>query len=173
MYLIVAKYSDDAERKRIDYLFEKWKERIKITKPEGMVVLLDGVEERGLAEILEDLLSRVKEDKITLYKLEHVTTQIEKNEKELRASISGDEKTIGRLLNFLLARYKGVLKRESPQPREKVYEVYTRKGMAEVSLRLKESPGKVDIRVRIAGYGEVVDLLHNKLGEEMKYLEEA
>ena len=41
MYLITAKYTSDSERKRIEYILEKRKDRMKIVKPEGTVAIVN------------------------------------------------------------------------------------------------------------------------------------
>lgn len=171
MYLLIAKYSDDAGRKRIEYLLDRWRGKINISKPDGIAILLDGLGEGDITELLEDVLTRVSKDDLTLFSLDQISTDVERSEKELRSTLSGDERSVGRLVNLIMARYKGILKTESSKPIEKVYEIQSRKGRAEVSIRLRETSGMVHVWTKIMGYGEVVDFIHSRLSEEMKYLE--
>ena len=171
MYLIVARYSDDAERKRIDYLLEKWKQRLKVFKPEGTAILLDGVREEEAMVVVQDLLGKVSEEKVSFYRVEPLTIETQAEQRELEASIKGDRKSVERLVNFLLARYRGVLRGESALGR--TYEVYTRRGRAEVVVSFHEREQSVDLRIRIIGHREVADALHQKLQGELKYLKEA
>lgn len=171
MYLIVAQYSDDAQRKRIEYTFERWKDRARIFKPNGITVMVDGAD--NMDELWEDLLSRATRENAHLYELKECKEGVERREREIQADVHGDQATAERLLNFVMAKHKGYLERESRQPPAKVYHIHTRKGTAEVSAVLKEESGRTNIRVKIGGYGEVVDFLHGKLSDEIKYLEEA
>jgi hypothetical protein len=70
-----------------------------------------------------------------------------------------------------MARQKAVLKLQLTSPRQKIYEVITRKGKAEISISLNSGNNGLDATCRISGYGETVDFLYGKLTEEFKLLE--
>jgi hypothetical protein len=168
MHLIIAKYSNDAERKRIEYVLDKWKESLRITKPEGIITIVEGGEIEGL---LEDLYSRTTKSNITLYKIEKQTVEVERAECELRLKLNDKKETIEKLVSFVMAKQKAVLIRETKQPFERVYEVITKKGRAEISALLRDEGEAVVLRMRIAGYGDVVEFMKNRLGDELRYME--
>jgi len=168
MYLITAKYTSDSDRKRIEYALEKWKERMKITKPEGIVAIVNGGD---VEELIEELYSRTEKDNITLYHIEKAHLEVAEAEKEIKLKIGEKMETAEKLLDFIMAKQKAILKLELAEPREKVYEVYTKKGKAEISVGLHGGETSVNLHLRITGYGEAVDFLYRKLAEELKLLE--
>ena len=168
MHLIIAKYSDDPERKRIEYILDKWKEQLRITKPEGIVSIVDGEE---LEELVADLYSRTSRGNITVYRLEEESVDIKKGEGEIRLKVSEKRETLEKLVGFVMAKQKAILKRETKEPFERIYEVTTKKGKAEVSIALRDEGPTTNMRVRITGYGDVVDLLKSRLSDELSYLE--
>ena len=52
MFLLILDYESDAERKRIDYAIERWQSKLKISKPKGTIIVLDGKQ-----EIIDDICS--------------------------------------------------------------------------------------------------------------------
>ena len=168
MYLITAKYTSDSERKRIEYILEKWRNKMNITKPEGVTAI---VAEGNIDELILDLYSRTEKDNVALYSIKKVELDVAQVEKILRLKLSEKRETVEKLLDFIMARQKAILKLELSEPREKVYEVYTKKGKAEISMGLRGDEAAVDLQLRVSGYGEAVDLLYRKLAEELKLLE--
>ena len=167
MYLIVASYENDAERKRIEYIMEKWRGRIGISKPDGIITFVDTGD---IGELVEELYSRVSaRENIKLYNIEEIEPDINELEKEITRQIAEKQETVEKLLDFIMARQKAVLKISDPI--EKVYEIYTKKGKAEISTSLRETDSYVTLHLRISGYGEVVDHLYNKLSDELRLLE--
>jgi hypothetical protein len=168
MHLIIAKYDSDAERKRIEYVLDKWKETLRITKPEGIISIVEGEE---LESLLEDLYSRTTKRNVTLYKVEKQTVDLESTEGEIKIKFNDKKETIEKLVSFIMARQKAVLKRETKEPFERVYEVITKKGRAEISLLLVGEGQAFNLLLRITGYGEVVQFVKSRLEEEFRYAE--
>jgi hypothetical protein len=168
MYLITAKYTSDSERKRIEYALEKWKDRMKITKPEGMVAI---VNDGDIKELIVELYSRTERDNVALYHIEEAHVDVAEGAKEIKLKLDENRETAEKLLDFIMARQKAILKLELSEPRRKIYEVFTKKGKAEISISLRGGNAGVDIVLRISGYGETVAFLHDKLAEELKLLE--
>jgi len=167
MHLIIAKYSSDPERKRIEYILDKWKEKLKITKPEGIISTIDG---EGLEEFIEELYSRTSRNNIVLYRVEKVTVDVEKSERDIRLKLHESKETVEKIIGFVMAKQKAILKRETKKPFEKVYELTTKKGKAEISVALRDEDKSVSLRLRITGYGEVVEFVNSRLSEELRYL---
>ena len=70
MYLIIAKYTDDAERKRIEYILEKWKDKLNVTKPDGIVAITSG-SDSGIYSLAEELYAKTSKDRVTLYRIDN------------------------------------------------------------------------------------------------------
>ena len=166
MYLITTKYTSDAERKRIEYVLEKWRDRMKIFKPDGVIAIADG---ENIEELIEDLYSRTeKERNVSLYRIERLQLDIDEVKREISVKLNEKKETAEKLIAFIMARNKAVLR--IPGPNENIYEVYTKKGKAEITINLRESDGGVNLRLRVSGYGEVVDFFYQRLAEELKVL---
>jgi len=168
MYLITAKYTSDSERKRIEYALEKWKDRMKITKPEGIMAI---VNDNDIKELIVELYSRTERENVAVYCVEEAHFDVAEGKKEIRLKLDENRETAEKLLDFIMARQRAILKLELPEPRQKIYEVLTRKGKAEIMISLHGGNNGVDVFIRISGYGEAVDFLHDKLAEELKLLE--
>lgn len=169
MYLITAKYASDPERKRIEYILDKWRSKVNITRPEGITVIVDADE---IGDLILELYSRTeKKDNIAFYNMERAEMDVERGERKIRLKLREKKETVEKLLSFIMARQRAILKMELAEPSEKRYEVYSKKGRAEISIGLHESETGVDLSVRISGYGEAVNLLYRKLSDELKLLE--
>lgn len=168
MYLITAKYTSDSERKRIEYALEKWRERMKIVKPEGMIAI---VNDGDIKELLIELYSRTERDNVALYHIEETHFEVAEAEKEIKIKLNENRETAEKLLDFIMARQKAILKLQLSEARQKIYEVYTKKGKVEITMSLHGDNNGVDVVLRISGYGEAVDFIHGRLAEELKLLE--
>ena len=173
MYLISIKYENDAERKRLEYVFEKWADKLNISKPEGMVAIIS---EKGdvasVRDFIKDLLSRasrVSSENFSIFKLEPTSLDIEKGEKEFNLDIHENRDTIEKFINFIMAKQKAVIKSVSDKPFIRYYEVTTKKGTAEIRVILHEKKEMINVHIKISGYGEVAEFIHDKLKEELKY----
>ena len=164
MYLIVAKYTDDAERKRIDYAIERWKTVAGVEKPDGVPILF---KDEKVEDFVEDLYSRLSRENVSVYSLNDVSFEIEKEEISIETTLEGDLETIRKFLGFIMAKQKGVLITETES--ERIYEVSTRKGKADVSINLSAG-GRV--RILISGYGDALGLIREKIESEIRYFKE-
>jgi len=164
MYLIVARYTDDAQRKRIDYAIERWKVVAGVDKPDGVPILFKG---ENVEDFVEDLYSRLSRENVSVYSLNDVSFEIEKEELSIENTLEGDLETIRKFLGFIMAKLRGVLITETEF--ERTYEVSTRKGKANVAINLMDG-GKV--RILISGYGDALVLIREKIESEIKYFKE-
>ena len=173
MYLISIKYDNDAERKRLEYVFEKWTEKLKIKKLDSMAAIIN---EDGDAASVEDFVrelysrsSPASTDSLTIYKIEPAKLGIEKETKELSLDLPEKRETVEKLLGYIMARQKAAVK-PTGVPSITNYEVTTKKGTAEIMVMLKEKPDSINVRIKISGYGEVVDFIYGRLNEELKFI---
>jgi hypothetical protein len=169
VYLILAKYSDEAERKRIEYAMERWGKEMKLGRPDGVPIIVDEDNEKVM-EFLDDLYSRTSRDKVKIYDLSQSSFEVEEKEEHLRAELEGSLETVEKFIGFILAKLNAFFKRAIPSG--KLYQVSTKKGRAEISTRLLAGNKNVTVDIRISGYGDAPGLISNKINNELKYYKE-
>jgi len=164
--LIVVDYDKDAERKRIDYLIERGSNRGNIEKIRKMAIIAD-IED--MDEFVKDIMSRLEgnpEEKVRIYKIEEVKKTISSKKTTLNYEISDKKEAVEGFLKYLMIKIGASY--ECSVNDTKKYEVYTKKGSCSISIKLKEKGNKLIITFEIEGYGESVDLIKNKIDNDMK-----
>lgn len=164
-YIIFVSYESDAERKRIDYLLDKWSSRTKIRKPKGFVFFIDT---ENPQEFLEELFSKLEgdaEEKVEIYKVKGVVKKVEAKRKNLEYTINEEKKVVEKFMEYLLSKLNASYSYSDALA--KVYDIYTRKGRGIVKVILRGNH-KTDIVLEIEGYGDVVDFLAEKIDEELR-----
>lgn len=164
-YVIFVTYDNDAERKRIDYLLDKWSSQATIKKPRGMVFYIETDEPQ---EFLEELFSRLEGNagkKIEVYSAKRVETRIKAKRRTLEYTIDEEGKVVERFIDYLLSKMNAGYSRS--ENGSKVYSVYTRKGRATIRVTI-EGNGRTKVTMEIEGYGDAVDFLAERIYEELK-----
>ncbi|MDP2846252.1 MAG: hypothetical protein Q8N79_09335 [Candidatus Methanoperedens sp.] len=169
VYLIVAKYSDDAERKRIEYAIERWGDVMKLGRPDGVPIIIHD-ESGKVMDFLDDLYSRTSKDKVKIYNLSEASFEIEETGKHIKVELEGSLETVEKLVAVVAAKQNAIFKDEILS--RKRYEVSTKKGRAEILTYLKPLDNKVVVDIMIKGYGEAPELVYNKISNELKYFKE-
>ena len=171
-YIIIVDYESDAERKRIDYVIERWVDKLKISKPKGTIILVNG-ESRWLQSFLEDLYSRLEvsssrdlTEKIKVFRAGEYTPEIEENRVSLVYTSKGNIETIKKFLEYLMARINASYEYSTGYSR--VYRAYTKKGWAKIEVGFKDKGEENEVIINIEGYGDVVDFISNKIDKDMK-----
>ncbi len=175
-YLIISKFDDDAERKRIEYVIDKWRDRVRIDPPEteGMMTVVRG-ELEDIEGFVEELRAKTsREDNVHTYELNRQElASKERQALPLKVRIKGSRDSAERLLSFIMAKQKAIIlpgqDRNAP---ETAYQVVSRKGRARVTIELAQQDGYISATLRITGFGAVVELLERRLKEEIGYLQE-
>lgn len=169
-HLLVLNYDSDAERKRFDYGIERWKNKIKIKKPKGALVILDG-DDSEINNFVEDIFSRIElkpdenpSDKVNIYKLEEYRPEVEKRKKRLSYETTVDDKTVNKFVDYLMAKINASYEYTSGST--KIYTAYTKKGQARLEYNIRKEEATT-VTVIIEGYGEVVDFVAKKVDDEI------
>ena len=159
-------YGTDAERKRIDYAIERWQDKLKIKKPKGTILVIDGKQER-IDEFVEDISARVEnsEEKVKIYKIKSYTPEIEKHIRKISYQTTEQKDFIEKFVNYLMAKLSASY--EYGSKIGKVYKVYTKKGQAKLDIALQSKEEGTNITIAIDGYGDVVDFISDKIDNEM------
>lgn len=172
MHLFIMEYETDAERKRIDYAIERWKDKIKIIKPRGTIIIVEG-DRKKLDNFIEDMHARLEksEKKLVVYEVKDYQHKVEKNIKKLLYETEEDINFIKKFLDYLMVKLNAGY--EYRTKLGKVYRVYTKKGQAKIEVSVQDKNDKCIITIRVEGYGAVVDFLSNKIDSEIRvFLEE-
>ncbi|MFB6151304.1 MAG: hypothetical protein ABEJ40_05805 [Haloarculaceae archaeon] len=145
-YLFVVDYEDDAERKRVEYLFNNWDDG-DVEKPSGLVRVADGVDHD---ELYEDLVGKVPADQVASYRLEPVEPDVTTERYTVEQSVDAQADAVESFVEYMLSKKKAVL--QSAARNE--YEVYTKKGRATVTYGVDGDGdgGTTTVTVRVDGY---------------------
>ncbi|ASJ03488.1 hypothetical protein A3L09_09555 [Thermococcus profundus] len=164
-YIIFVGYETDAERKRIDYLLDKWSGKAVIKKPRGTVIY---IETKNPTEFLEELFSKLEgnvDEKVEVYKAEPLREGVEARKKRLDYTLPEEKRIVERFVGYLLSKLNASL--TSSDAVARIYNVYTRKGRATIKVIISGN-GKSHVTFEIEGFGEAVDFLADRIDEELK-----
>ncbi|EHP83915.1 hypothetical protein [Methanotorris formicicus] len=162
MHLVVVNYDKDIERKRVDYLIEKWSKRGRIEKIKKTAIIVDVDDIDEFVKEISSKLEGNEEEKLKLYKIEEVKKKIPKERKILKYKIN-DREFLEKFIDYLMAKMGGSY--VSSIGKTAKYEIYTKKGRGIIKITLNSN-----IIFEIEGYGEVVDFLSEKIDEEMSFI---
>jgi len=166
MFLLILDYETDAERKRIDYAIERWQNKLKISKPKGTIIAIDGKQER-IDEFVEDLCSRLEksEEKVKIHRISKYDPEIEKNVKTIAYQTTEQRDFLEKFIDYLMAKLSASY--EYGSKIGKVYKKKKKKGQAKLEIILQDRETGTDVNIAIDGYGEVVDFIATKIDNEM------
>jgi hypothetical protein len=159
-YLFVVSYSDDAERKRAEYLFNNWEDG-EVEGPDGFVRIASGVEHDDL---YEKLVGKVPAEQVDSFRLEPVEADVEQTRHTVEQSVNAPVDTVESFVEYVLSKKKAVLQSSSHNE----YEVYTKKGRAEISYRIGETDGETTVRMQIEGYQPAPEFLAEFFANELE-----
>jgi hypothetical protein len=167
-YLIVINCRDDLEKKRVDYVIEKWNYQ----KLKGFVLKVSELNEEFLKEIHSKLVSGTVE----LYRIKPIKEELEipKTSRRFRAYFDDDLERVEGLISFIFSKRKAVLKSRTAPPKgapiEYNYSVYVKgRGSVDVKVVLTvERVVKVDFTLE--GAENAVENLTLELIQDLEYL---
>ena len=167
-YLIVINCRDDLEKKRVDYVIEKWNYQ----KLKGFVLKVDELSEEFLKEIHSKLVS----GEIELYEIKPIkeVLSIPKIEKQLKATFDDDLERVEGLISFIFSKRKAVLKSRTAPPKgtpiQYDYSVYV-KGRGSVDVKVVLTTNRnVRVDFTLEGAENAVENLMLELIQDLKYL---
>jgi hypothetical protein len=159
-YLYVVDYADDAERKRVEYLFNNWSDG-ELARPAGVVRLASDVDH---AALYERLVSKVPEERISAYRLEEGRTDVAPTTRTVERTVPTDADAVETFLEYMLSKKKAVL--QSAAHNE--YELYTKKGRATTTYALDEGVDGTAVTIRIRGYSDAPAFLADFFESELQ-----
>lgn len=158
-FLFVVEYDSDAERKRVEYLFENADGDV--TSLEGMARIATGVDYEG---IYEDLVSKVPDEQVQAYRLEPVDVSAEPERTVIEERVSATTESVEPFVEYMLSKKKAVLQSSTRNE----YEVYTKKGRAEISYDLDGDGQETTVRIEIEGYPPAPSFLADFFETELR-----
>ena len=164
-YLIVVDYQSDAERKRIDYAMERWKDKANIHKPKGTVIHFDNGD---IDEFLDDLYSRLSVGKgsVHVFAGDAYSPEITEQTMHLQYSSSMETEAIDKFLNYIMNKLGASF--EGTKQGIKSYTAYTKKGQVGIDVSLKNKDGETILLITLRGYGDVVTFVNGRIDKELK-----
>ena len=170
-YVVIVDYESDAERKRIDYVVERWMDKLDVSKLKGVILGVNGDDLR-LNTFLEDLYSRLEvssnrnlSHKIRVYRVGEYHPEIEGERIVLKYDTKEDIEIIRKFVGYLMAKLNASYEYSSRF--SYIYRAYTKKGWVRIEIRYSKKE-KTEITITIEGYGEVVNFIADKIDREMK-----
>lgn len=170
MHLLIVDYSTDAERKRIEYIFNKFEsEDCKIDKITGISRI---VRHGDIEKLLSELYLRTPSDSIKVYKLKEFSTKSALNSNKIEMGFSGKKEAVESFINYLLAQRKAVFSRKIGD-NFKLYTSTTRKGYAELTVGVFEKEGKILVQIEIRAEEPNMSYIINFFTEQMELFEKS
>ena len=162
-YLIIVDYKSDAERKRIDYAFGRWKDRAEIEKPRGAVIRYGG---ENINDFLDDLYPRTSHgrESVHVFAGETYSPDIPEQVRTLKYTTKTEESSVRDFMKYILTRIGAVLHTADAEVWS--YTANTKKGRVNIDISIKTEDVTL-IMITARGYGEVVAFILDKLKKEM------
>ncbi|ALM75530.1 hypothetical protein [Thermococcus barophilus] len=169
-YLFIVNYEDDAERKRIDYLLEKWQERARISKPRGLTFIIETDEISKFAEELFSKLNPSSSKKVESFVLHEkdLSSQIRSATTVLEYQSNDPPEIVKKLLGYVFS--KNNVRYYSSDLKSTKYFVLTRKGRVDIEVTIDSRNDKTWVKLFLSGYGEAVEHMAKKLKEDLDSL---
>ena len=165
--MLIARYEGEAERKRLEYVLDRFKNRVTAEKPSGAVWIIDG-EPSVVRELLEEVLSRIPGERVRVYRLGDPGVVVEEKRGVLEVHTDLPPGEAWGAVGLALARLRGSLVSEVGG--ERVYTVRPRGGYARVRVRVLPGGGGSRVRLVVEGYGSGFQRLLQSLEEELGLL---
>ncbi|MHC1597859.1 MAG: hypothetical protein ACXQT3_06060 [Methermicoccaceae archaeon] len=159
-YIVIARYSSEPEKKRIDYLTDKWSHCVR--KVDGAVLLVEGSPDG----FMEELLSRIDEGSVGMFSVRERKLDVEQQRETMDYTFQTSSEALEGFVGYLMGKLRGAFSHSAGEM--KVYEVYTKKGRARVSISIKEGTDATHISALVEGYGEGVPFVAERIRSELE-----
>ncbi|WP_157255231.1 hypothetical protein [Palaeococcus ferrophilus] len=169
-HLFVVVYDNDAERKRVEYLIDKWSNRARVSKLKGISFM---VEASDVSKLMEELLSKLDpptEGKVRVYRVEpeDIGSKVTPKVVEIRHTSSEEPAIVAKLLRYVLSKFGAYY--VSGEGSVSRYRAYTKKGRLEITVSVEEEDGGTAVNISLEGYGSAVEDMAKKLERELSLL---
>ena len=155
MHLVIVKYENDAERKKIEYLIGKYG----VKRVKDVVIEVD---DSIFPSFIREFLGRIPEERIKVYEMSEKRIKPERVAEEIEESFDTDKDSVRQFMDYLMVRRRGNYRGKLGDFER--YRIHTKKGFVDVSLRYSEDDRNTGVLMRIEGMPEMV----KRIGEEMR-----
>lgn len=159
-YLFVVSYNDDSERKRAEYLFNNWNDG-HAHRPDGLVRIMSGIDSD---ELYERLITKVPEDHVQAYELTETSPDVDQETAKVERTVNTGREPVESFLDYVFSKRKATLQ----SPEHNHYEVYTKKGRADVRYTMKTAGDETTVTIHIEGYPPAPGFLADFFKKELK-----
>jgi len=143
-YLYTIQYDEEAERKRVEYLFNNWEDG-EIKSPNGLSRMAEGTDNE---ELYEQLVTKIPEEQIEVYRLQPTQLEVDPDTITVEQKIAASVDAVETFIEYILSKKKAVL--QSGARNE--YEMYTKKGRAEVSYDIQQrKANQTNVTIKVTG----------------------
>ncbi|WP_297435443.1 hypothetical protein [Thermococcus sp.] len=169
-HLFIVGYENDAERKRVEYLLDKWSNRARISKVRGISFIIDSSDVEGFAEELLSKLDPPTEEKVRVYRVEpeDIGSRVSPTRREIEHLTREEPVVVRKLLKYVLSKFGAYY--VSSEGNVSRYRAYTKKGRMEVEVLVEERDNGTAVVIAIEGYGTAVEDMARKLERELSIL---
>ncbi len=168
-YLFIVNYEDDAERKRIEYLLEKWQTSAKVSKLKGMSFIIETDE---ISKFVKELFSKLDpKSSVKSFKIieKDFSSEIKLNRIILEYLTKESTEVVKKLLEYIFS--KNNIRYYSSDGDSSKYFVLTRKGRIDVEVSITHKNSKTLVKLIILGYGDTPEYMAEKLKKDLSILE--
>ena len=163
---MVVDHQTDLNRKKIDYLIERWQKdshrKCNIQKLKGTVVHFTDEDDSNVDEFLDDIYSRLGKNSVLVFSGQDYAPPDMENVEYLSyvssKSVDYEIEQIPENITMLTgAKYE-----RTRSGHIKCYVVYTKKGKADIEVSIRDDE-RTTIDIAVKGYGDVVRLITQRI----------
>ncbi len=169
VYLLLVRYRSEAERKRLEYLIEKWEGNVRIKRPGGAVLIIDGGVD-NILKFLEELYSKIPRDEVSIYKLAEPDLHISPLSLEADVRTLMDVNEVWGAIGLITAKLRAILISETSNSR--IYQVSTKGGSCRVRFIVSPLGSGSLVTFIVEGFGAVVSNVFSRLVKEFSLIGE-
>lgn len=171
IYLIIVELWGDADRKRLEYILEKYEESgVRVRKLCAGVLVVDAGAGEAL-RFLDELLSRFGEGRVKVWSLREPDFEVQPLSMERTFRVTEGFRDVWGIVGFVMSKFRGVLVSESNGGASRVYKVRSKYGVVDVRFDILYTPSGKVLKVRVEGYGTAVPHVFERLVDEISYVE--
>ena len=169
---MIVEVSGDADRKRLEYLVERYSSAgLAVRKLCGGVLLVDGSGDvvRGF---VDEALARFGRGRVSVWALSPPGFEVRPSRFERVFKVAEGFGDVWGVVDFVMTKLRGSLVSETGGGASRVYRVRSRYGVVDVRFDLLPGPGgSRALRVAVEGFGSAVSRVFERLVSELSYIE--
>lgn len=165
--LLVVRYASDVERKRLEYLLNRFQARVRGERVHGSVVMLEG-DMGDIESLIRELYARIPRDRVEVYRVERFDVDVEPFRREGRVVTGMTPEAVWGVVEFLVRKLRGVPVGGSGA--SKKYRLYVKGGVVDVTFTVRPREGGSLVEYVVEGYDGHVDSVYGELERELGFL---